>query len=130
MNVCVYLVSLLITTCFFLHFFLNTFKDALLYVSLSISVSQAITVSVSLSLMVNLSDVFPTFLDSCPTFLSFYLTCLPPTFKLYLLLLQSLSFSLCLRLHTDPLISSQQWLGFTFEITCHASHSPCLPPLI
>lgn len=35
-------------------------------------------------------------------------------------------FSLFFHLDTDPLISSEQYLGFTFEITCHASHSPCL----
>lgn len=37
---------------------------------------------------------------------------------------QCLSFFLFRRLHTDPLISSQQCIGFTFEMTCHPSRSP------
>lgn len=70
------------------------------------------------------------FLDSYPNFVSLYWTLLassPHSYCIHtVLLLKSLSFSLCLHLHTDPQISSQQWLGFTLEITCHSSHSPCL----
>lgn len=70
------------------------------------------------------------FLNSYPNFVSLYWTLLassPHSYCIHIvLLLKSLSFSLCLHLHTDPQISSQQWLGFTLEITCHSSHSPCL----